>query len=436
MGSWKENRITQWMLSVFNVWRREFHLVFHDEGVLIFFLLLCATYPVLYSLIYNPEMAVNEPIVVVDNCRSELSRKFVRELNATQGISIYDYAANMQDARVLMNKKKCYGILYIPRDFSQCVGRGEQGNVSLYCDMSVLIRYKQMLVAITNVASDIGAKFTTAKIEPFLYQDGAVIESKQVALGNTGMGLASAILPVILSFVLQQSMILGVSMIYGGSMERRRKNKGFDPLLIKAGPAATVLGKAMCYQVVYIILVVYVWCFVPKFFDFPQNADVLDLFAYAMPFILACTFMAQTLQVFVSEREATFLVIAFTSVVFVFLSGVSWPRFDMSRLWYLSGDCVPGTWASFGYVMMQSDGARLHQVAHPYMIMWIQSVVFFILAYTLERFVSRPRYKRMQEMAAADPDALLKADMYRNGVDLVYHDKSDDEPQNVAVEQK
>ena len=41
--------IINWTIDVFRVWKRELNLAFHDEAVIIFFLVLCATYPVLYS---------------------------------------------------------------------------------------------------------------------------------------------------------------------------------------------------------------------------------------------------------------------------------------------------------------------------------------------------------------------------------------------------
>ena len=49
--------IFQWLESIFKVWKRELYLTFRDKAVVIFFIVLCAVYPVLYSLIYNTEVA-------------------------------------------------------------------------------------------------------------------------------------------------------------------------------------------------------------------------------------------------------------------------------------------------------------------------------------------------------------------------------------------
>lgn len=414
---WLLKRIKEWPFEVARVWWREFRLVLRDEGVVIFFFALCAVYPVLYSLIYNTEVERDEPIAVVDDCRTQLSRKLTRQLDATPEVKVMTIAANMQEARELMHRKKCYSIVYIPRDFSQNVARGQQGHVSIYSDMSVMLRYKNMLMAITNVTQEMGGEIQRKAIEPMLYNEGSLIESRQVPIGNTGMGLASAILLFILPLVIQQSMLLGIGMLHGGSIERRRKNNGFDPLEEKACVSATIIGKTMCYQVIYILPVLYVLHITPMMFDFPQNGHLLHAVSLAVPFIIAVSLMGQTLQAFINERESVFLLLAFSSVIFVFLLGVSWPRFAMDRFWYVVGDCVPSTWMSNGYVLIQSGGATLSQVSHPFKMLWLQCGVFFVLAYVVERFISRPRYRHWQRKSQADSDALQKYDLIKNGMD-------------------
>ena len=56
--------------QLFGVYCREFKLVIHDPGILIFFIFLPIVYPVIYSLIYNPEVVRDVKMVVVDNDRS------------------------------------------------------------------------------------------------------------------------------------------------------------------------------------------------------------------------------------------------------------------------------------------------------------------------------------------------------------------------------
>ena len=412
----KHSRFFLWCIQVLRVCGRELLLVFRDEGVVIFFLLLNAVYPVLYAIIYNPEVVRNERVVVVDDNRTHTSRELVRRLDATQEIAIAGYAANMQEAQEAMHRKDCYGILYVPRDFGQSTHRGQQAHVLLYCDMSVMMRYKAMFTALSNVTQAMGNERMAAVVEPVVNMGGSIVENRQVPVGNPAMGIASAVLLFILPLVLQQSMILGIAMLHGGSIERRRRNGGRDPMAIEASPGATIVGKMMCHQIIYVLPVIYVLHYVPLMFGFPQYGNLLHIICLAVPFVIAVSFMGQTLSAVVNERESVFLLFVFSSVVFVFLTGVSWPRYLMSRLWWLVGDCVPGTWMVNGYVLMQTNGSTLYQVQHPYWMLWIQVPVMFILAYLVERFVNRRRYRSWIAASEDNPRILTRIDMAKNGV--------------------
>ena len=412
----KHSRFFLWCIQVLRVCGRELLLVFRDEGVVIFFLLLNAVYPVLYAIIYNPEVVRNERVVVVDDNRTHASRDLVRRLDATQEIAIAGYAANMQEAQEAMHRKECYGILYVPRDFGQSAGRREQAHVSLYCDMSVMMRYKAMFTALSNVTQAMGNERMAAVVEPVVNMGGSIVENHQVPVGNPAMGIASAVLLFILPLVLQQSMILGIAMLHGGSIERRRRNGGRDPMAVEASPGATIVGKMMCHQIIYVLPVIYVLHYVPLMFGFSQYGNLLHIICLAVPFVIAVSFMGQTLSAFVNERESVFLLFVFSSVVFVFLTGVSWPRYLMSRLWWLVGDCVPATWMDQGYVLMQTNGSTLYQVQHPYWMLWIQVPVMFILAYLVERYVSRRRYRSWIAASEDNPRILTRIDMAKNGV--------------------
>ena len=389
------NAVGRWICDMLAVCKREFALVFRDMGVVLFFLLLPTVYPILYALIYNPEYVREVPVVVVDDCRSDMSREYARRLDASQYVKIVGYAANMQEARKCMAEKECYAIVNFPEDFSRCIGRGEQAHVSIYSDMSLLLRYKGILMAATDVQAAMGADVRAEVMQQAAASGTAgigmipTIDSASVAMGNTAMGLASALLPGILVLILQQSLILGVCMLAAGSRERARLNGGIDPKEIRTGDVRQMLGKALCYLVIYIIPLIYILKYVPMIFSYPQNGHSLDMITFMVPFLLSSIFMGMTIQVFIREREAVFPLFVFTSVLFLFLSGLSWPRFAMSGLWDLIGSCFPSTWAMNGYIAMKSNGALLHQVSHPYAMLWLLTAVYFLLALAVRKFIDK-----------------------------------------------
>ena len=420
MSKRRMNPVLRWLHDIFLVWKREFWLAFHDEGVIIFFIVLCLVYPILYALIYNPETAHNVAIVVVDEDRSADSREFTRALDATPEVCVTQYVASMEEARHLLYAKKCYGVVRFTSGFGQKIHHGEQAHVEAYCDMGVMIRYKQILSAVTNVqmATNAHLQHQLLSVVPVSMSTGS-LESRQVALGNTGMGLASAVLPSIFILVLQQSMLLGICMLHGGSRERRLHNRGVDPLEIPAGVGASILGKSLCYWMIYIIPTVYTLLIAPKFFDFPQVGDPRAILAMALPFLLASSFMGQAMKVFANDRESTFIALVFTSIIFVFLSGISWPRSSMSTFWILVGNFIPSTWAVNAYVQMHSGGATLAQQSSAYMMLWVLTGLMFILAYIVERFLCRKRYRRMRHYAKRDPMALIREEYRRQAIDVL-----------------
>ena len=371
--------ISKWITSLYLVWRREFRLVFSDAGVLVFFFLLPTLYPLVYTLIYNPEIVRDIPVAVVDNCRTATSREFTRMADATDAIKIIGYASTLHEARQWHAQKACYGILVIPKDYDKNIGRKEQSSVIFYSDMSLLIRYRGFLSAMTDLSLATGSK-----IRQELYNsDIQPINSSSIILGDTTQGFASFVIPGILVLIIQQSLILGITMLGGGANERRMHNRGIDPYAVKAPATATLLGKALCYFTIYIPLVIYILYFVPIFFNLPNIGNVADYFLFIVPLIFSSIFLGMILQHVVTERESSMLIVVFSSVVFLFLSGLTWPRYAMSKLWVWIGNCIPATWGVEGFISINSNGATLAQNTHPYVMLWILTCCYFLITLIL-----------------------------------------------------
>lgn len=413
-----DSKILGWLHSIVLSMRQEFKHIFRDEAVVIFFVVLAIVYPPLYSLIYNTEVARDETVVVVDDSHSELSRQFVRDLDASPDVKITAYARDMEEARELMATKKCYGIVYFPADFETEVMRGNQGHVSLYCDMSVMMRYKAMLTAITNVQMETCSRLQGEKSFRIVSLDGGLVDSRQVPLGNTAMGIASAVLPFILVYVLQQGMIMGIAMLHAGSMGRRRRNRGIDRLdEVNATPGAMLMGKTLVHLFYYLLPAIFALHIVPIIFKFPMNGNFLEIAMIMFPFLIASSLFGQIIRVFVNNREGVFLILAFTSVIFVFLTGVSWPHYQIAPYWDVISKMIPAYWTSTAYVQMQVGGASLSQMSDFYIALWGLVVFYFIIAYLVELLVLRPRYRAMQLECELDPEALNKHTLFLQGDD-------------------
>lgn len=389
----RQRGIKNWFVSALRVWRREFYLVFHDVGVMLFFFALPTLYPVVYTLIYNPEVVKEQPIAVVDQSMSVMSRDLTRMIDATDAIKLYGYANSMYEARRMMNNKDVYGILLIPADYEKKLGRGESPTVTFYSDMSLLLRYRTFVQALTNVQLALGDQLRSAVTDRLgLLADaapGITIKQEAVMMGDPTQGFASFVIPGIIVLILQQSMLLGITMLNAGASERRRRNGGIDPLAVPAPPSAALVGKTLCYLLLYIPMLLYILHLVPLMFSLPHLGNVWHYMIYMLPMLIASAMLGISISAFVTERETSLLVVVFTSVIFLFLSGLTWPRYAMNGFWTLIGDCIPAVWGLEGFIRMNGNGASLANETHCFLMMWILAAVYAIPAYFLTRYRDR-----------------------------------------------
>lgn len=394
-----KNSIFSWLASLIRVWCREYRLIFSDSGVILFFFILTLFYPIIYTLIYNPEIVTDIPIVVVDQSRSEHSREMTRMIDATQAIKVYDYAPTLNDARIIQNNHKAYGILVIPSDFDKKLERGEQASATFYTEMSLLLRYRAFVATLSDVMLFMGAKIQQEKISTIGLVDessvGTPIHSEAFMLGNPEQGFASFAMPGILVLIIQQSLLLGVTMLAAGATERRRRNNGIDPLSVSTDAGAIIIGKTLCYVSLYIPICIYILDFIPVIFNLPHIGLFTDYILFIIPMLVATSLFGICISIFVTERECSLLVLVFTSVIFLFLSGLTWPRYAMSDFWIWIGNCIPATWGIEGFIRINSNGSTLAQETHPYTMLWVLSAIYFIIAYLITHYRNKHQPRQL-----------------------------------------
>lgn len=382
---------------------REFSLVKGDVGILIFFFLLPIAYPIVYSLIYNPELVRDVTVVVVDHDRTPLSRELARRLDATEGIKSIGYATDLSDARRAMNDHEVYGILEIPEGFSRAVGRDEQAQAVFYCEMSLLLRYRAILISATDVMQDLGAEITTERIDRIAplaetIAGGDLMPVSNISMGNIETGFDSFVMPGILILILQQSLMLAIGMCGGAVREHPLKGG----VMLGSGSVLTsMLARMSLFLILAIVPAMYIMYYVPMMFKFPMEGNIFQELLFILPMIFSTIFLAMIFQGFVRERESVFVLWVVTSLIFLFLSGLTWPRYAMSNVWKFFSDCVPATWGVQGFIRMNTNGATLDQVRPDYINLWILTGVYAVLAYIVQRWVQRPAIRR----AAALPNS-------------------------------
>ena len=373
------------------IWRKEMMQVVKDEGVLIFFIFVPLVYPLLYSWIYNNEVVREVPVCVVDQSHSHLSREFIRMCDASPDVHVKYYAQDLDEAKSLVSRQLVKGVYFIPRSFAEDVYGLKRGVVSVYCDMSLMLTYKAIFQTAQMVTMEMGNELKTMLGGHYTAREEAIatrpLDYEDVPIFSPSGGYGSSILPAVLMLILQQTLVLGIGLSAGTARDENPYRS-----LIPVGDSRyehtlpIVLGKSMCYLMIFMVMGAWLSVAVPRLFHFPQLATAGSLLCLMVPYILACTFFGMMVSCTVKYRENVMLIVVFVSVPLLFLTGVSWPQSNIPSYWQGVSWLFPSTFGARAYIRLNSMGADISDVMPELRILWIQAVCYFVLTLCVYRF--------------------------------------------------
>lgn len=391
-------RIKQGVCDMCYIMVEETRNEFRDEGVLIFCILVPLFYPLLYSWIYNNEVVRDVPVAVVDKSHSQLSRQFIRMFDAGSGTKVAYFCNSLDEARELTGKQQVHGTLYFPGNFETRVRRGEQANVSVYCDMSLMLTYKAIYQTAQAVASDINSGIQISQSGSFTRRDEQItakpLDFAEVPIFNTTEGYGNALLPGVLILIIQQTLLLGIGLAAGTAREKNRFQMLVPVSKHYNGIFRIVFGKTAAYFILYSIMAAYITLVVPRLFHYTSLVTATALIGLMVPFLLSCIFFGLTMSCLVRYRENVMLLVIFTSVPLLFMSGISWPQSNMPWFWDAFSWFFPSTFGIRGFLRISSMGGTLQDVQVEYQALWLQSLIYFFTACVVYRYQIMLSHKR------------------------------------------
>lgn len=372
------------------IWAREMRSTVKDEGVLIFFILVPLLYPLLYSWIYNNQVVREVPVAVVDLSHSEQSRAFIRQYDAAPDVNVASHCSNLDEAKQLIGKQAVKGIVYIPANFTDRINRHEQATIGIYCDMSIMLNYKAIYQTATSVISKINAGIQLAGSRNFTKRDEQItiqpLDFTEVPIFNSTGGYANFIIPGVLMLILHQTLLLGIGLAAGTARENNRYRDLIPVSRHYNGLFRIVLGKSLCYFMVYCVMAAYLALAVPRIFGFVQIIEGRDLLGLMVPYLLSTIFFGMMLSCTIHYRENVMLLVVFTSIPLLFLSGISWPQSNIPGVWQAIAYIFPSTFGIRGFVRLNTMGATLADIRPEYQMLWTQVIVYFFTTCAVYRY--------------------------------------------------
>ncbi len=376
-------------------YKDEMRIIMADAGAVLLFIVAMIAYPLFYSIGYNGEVLRNLPVAVVDLNHSNLSRQYSRMLDATEQINVICKPGSLKEAEQLFYDGKINGIVLIPEDFEKNILFGIQSNVTVYCDASYFLIYKQVYAGAIYSTGTLSAGVEIKKLLSQgstlnqAYEQRDPLKTNIISLYNPAGGYGSFIMPGVLLIILQQTLLVGIGLL--GATNREKiiyRNLKVQPMT-RGGSITAVLGKGLAYLTIYLFNTLFILVIIPKWFSYPDRSGFLPTLCLAVPYILSIIFLGIAISVLFRKRVHALLFMVFLSPIILFFSGLSWPSASLPPLLYKVAHIFPSTTMIPAYLRVRIMGAPLSSVAHEGTFLLIQMVVYFILACIAFKFTSK-----------------------------------------------
>ena len=387
-----------------SVIRNEFRTIFKDGGVMLILIFALIIYATAYSLAYGSQVLRNVPIGVVDECRTPTSRSLIDTFNAGPNTYVAYNPTSMEEAKELFYGRRIYGVVYIPSDYEEKLYGGEQANVAIYADASYFLMYRQVFQEVVTSIGKTGAMVEFQR----LIAKGANIPQAQATtqpviyeshnLFNPYLGYGTFVMPAIIMVIIQQTMLIGIGMIGGTWREFGLYRKLCPPDRKRMSTLPIVLGKALVYGMIYSVTTFYILGLHYRLFHYPMNGATGTIVVFMLAYMAACIALGIAISTLFRYRENSLLLLLWTSIPLLMLSGVSYPREGIPDWLFNFGQLFPSSHGVDGFIRIQSMGASLGEVLPEIRMLCILTLIYGGLACIgIHQVIGREQRERLAQ---------------------------------------
>ncbi len=368
------------------VMTNEYRTIFSDGGVMLILIFALLIYATAYSLAYAPQVLRNVPIGVIDLSHTSTSRALTETFNAGPNTYVAYEPTDMEEAKRLFFERKIYGIVYIPSDYEEKLLGGQQAVVAIYCDASYFLMYRQVF---QEVVTSIGTTGTMVEFQRLIAK-GANIPQAQATtqpviyqahnIFNPYLGYGTFVMPAIIMVIIQQTMLIGIGMIGGTWREHGLYHKLCPPGRRRMSTLPIVLGRGLVYASLYAVTCFYILGLHYRLFHYPMNGSTGTILLFMAVYMAACIGLSIAVSTLFRYRENSLLLMLWTSIPLLMLSGVSYPREGIPDWLYHFGQIFPSSHGVNAFIRIQTMGASLSEVFREIKALVILAVIYGGLA--------------------------------------------------------
>lgn len=374
-------------LRVIKLICNELRCMFTDEGLILVFVLSIIFYSGFYLLPFSHNILREVPVGVVDLDHSPMSRQLTRALDASEMLKVTNTADSFAQANAQYLRNETRAFIEIPKDFEKNLKRGMKVVIPVYEDNSYMIVYKQVATGISSVLGSFGAgtEIRSLMKKGLSYEEASAlrlpVNNVENALFNPSGSYEVYLYPLILIMILQQTLLIGITMLGGTAREYR------TPMITNFGVGCIYLTffRAVAHVLVYTVYGMIFLYALPQIAVYHVHVHFFINLLILVIFLFAVSFLGQSLVILFTQRETSFLLFIASSVPMIFLTGFVWPTESMPDIMVIISKFLPVVVASDALLKLNQMGASVSSVTENVIWLLIQCVIYYMVAVKVNR---------------------------------------------------
>jgi ABC-2 type transport system permease protein len=354
-----------------------------DRGLVIMFVAAVPLYSFFYPLPYATQAVRHVPLVVVDQDASALSRDIVSRLAAVPAVRIDGHAATVAEASSALARGQIAGIVFVPEHFARDAARATPTAVTVFGSGAYPVQDKAVLGSVGAVLQGVASEVGGVRVAHQGAPAGALLQSARAGpafidqpLYNLARGYGSYVVAAVGILIVQQAMLMAIASLVGTGLEARTGTL-FGPARVGLSAFA---GTLVAFALFVFLALLYFIGFVFWFHDFPRGGNFGGALAFAALSALTIASLGIALGAWFADRERAFQVLLATSVPFLFMCGIVFPREAMPAPINALALLIPTTPGIFGFVKLNQMGASWSEIRPELLNMAALLLLYALLA--------------------------------------------------------
>lgn len=270
------------------------------------------------------------PAAVVDEDDTQVTRQFIRTMDALQQTDIVAHYSSFSQARESMQRGEIYAIFYIPKGTTEAAIASRQPHISFYTNECYFIPASLLMKDMRMASELLGISLTRETLYgKGLTPDQAMgivqpIVIEKHALGNPWLNYSVYLCNVILPGMLMIMTMLLSTYAIGIDWKRNRQRKIYQ----MAGYSQTnaLVGKLLPLTVIFTLYIIAIDVYMYVFLGFPCKCPLWQMMLWGFLGIMASQGLSLlSFGIFIGQMRFSMSVCSLWGILSISMSGFTFP---------------------------------------------------------------------------------------------------------------